>query len=330
VPGAREHAHRDIGGQATTAKDEAAMKTRQRPWTVVDVPDQHGRTAVVTGANSGIGFEAAAVLAQRGAVTVLACRDTGKAGRAAERLAAVSPGATVSVVRLDLASLDSVRAAAAQIADSHERIDLLINNAGLMMPPRGTTTDGFELQFGTNHLGHYALTGLLLGRMLTVPGSRVVTVSSNGHRTGRIDFADLQSERRYGRLSAYAQSKLANLMFTYELQRRLAAAGAQTIALAAHPGAAATELTRNLPGLHAANQALGAFFTQNAAMGALPTLRAATDPAATGGQYYGPSGIGQFRGYPVLVTSNGRSHDQGAQRRLWAESERLTGVTFPV
>jgi len=307
------------------------MKTRQGPWTVADVPDQQGRTAVVTGANSGIGFEAAAVLAQRGAVTVLACRDTGKAERAAARLSATAPQAKVSVVRLDLASLDSVRAAAEQIRASHELLDLLINNAGLMMPPRGTTADGFELQFGTNHLGHFALTGLLLDRLLTVPGSRVVTVSSNGHRAGRINFADLQSERRYGRMSAYAQSKLANLMFTYELERRLRAAGAATIALAAHPGSAGTDLVRHFPGvMQTVYSRAGGVFKQSAAMGALPTLRAATDPAARGGEYYGPGGFAQMTGYPVRVSSNGRSRDEQAQRRLWAESERLTGVTFPV
>ena len=306
------------------------MSVRQGPWTVADVPDQGGRTAVVTGANSGIGFEAATVLAQRGAHTVLACRDTGKAEAAAARMTAAAPGASVSVVRLDLASLDSIRAAADQLLAAHERIDLLINNAGLMWPAYGKTADGFELQFGTNHLGHFAFTGLLLAAMLPVPGSRVVTVSSNGHRAGRIDFADLQSERHYGRMSAYAQSKLANLMFTYELQRRLAAAGAPTAALAAHPGVAFTELTRNLPGvLQSTYPAVGGLFTQSAAMGALPTLRAATDPAAAGGEYFGPAGLAQVKGYPVRVSSTARSRDQAAQQRLWAESERLTGVTYP-
>ena len=259
------------------------MSVRQGPWTAADVPDQSGRIAVVTGANSGIGFEAAAVLARRGAHTVLACRDAGKAEDAVARLSAAVPEASVSMVRLDLASLESVRAAADQILASHDRIDLLINNAGLMWPPYGKTTDGFELQFGTNHLGHFALTGLVLEAMLPVHGSRVVTVSSSGHRTGRINFADLQSERHYGRMAAYAQSKLANLMFTYELQRRMHAAGAPTAALAAHPGVAFTELTRNLPGvIQATYPAIGGLFTQSAAMGALPTLRAATDPAEIG------------------------------------------------
>ena len=307
------------------------MSVKQGPWTAADVPDQSGRTAVVTGANSGIGFEAAATLARRGARTVLACRDTGKAEAAAARISAAAPGASVPVVRLDLASLDSIRAAADQILATCGQIDLLINNAGLMWPPYGKTADGFELQFGTNHLGHFALTGLVLEAMLPVPGSRVVTVSSNGHRTGRIDFADLQSERHYGRMAAYAQSKLANLMFTYELQRRLHAAGAPTAALAAHPGVAFTELTRNLPGvIKSAYPAIGGLFSQSAAMGALPTLRAATDPAAAGGEYYGPGGLVQAKGYPVRVSSNAKSRDRAAQRRLWAESQRLTGVTYPV
>ena len=306
-----------------------ATKTRPGPWTAADVPGQEGRTVVVTGANTGIGVEAAAVLAQRGAVTILACRDTAEAERAAARLAPA--GANVSVVRLDLASLESVRAAAAQIRAGHPRLDLLINNAGVMMPPRGTTADGFELQFGTNHLGHFALTGLLLEAMLAVPGSRVVTVSSHGHRAGRINFADLQSERRYGRMTAYAQSKLANLMFTYELEHRLKAAGAPTIAVAAHPGSTGTELVRHLPGLlQTAYAATGQLGKQSASMGALPTLRAATDPAAAGGQYYGPGGLAQVKGYPVRVSSTARSRDERAQRSLWAESERLTGVTYPV
>jgi NAD(P)-dependent dehydrogenase (short-subunit alcohol dehydrogenase family) len=298
---------------------------------VADVPAQGGRTAVVTGANSGIGFEAAAVLAQRGARPVLACRDTARGEAAAARIAQAAPGASICVVPLDLAALDSVRAAAGQILATCQKVDLLINNAGVMWPAYGTTADGFELQFGTNHLGHFALTGLLLEAMLPVPGSRVVTVSSTGHRVGRIRFTDLQSERHYGRMAAYAQSKLANLMFTYELQRRLAAAGAPTAALAAHPGVAFTELTRHLPGvLQAAYPAVGGLFTQSAAMGALPTLRAATDPAAAGGEYYGPAGLAQAKGYPVRVSSTARSRDRAAQERLWAESERLTGVSYPV
>jgi len=297
----------------------------------MDVPSQAGRTAVVTGATSGIGFEAATVLAQRGTAMVLACRDPQRGKDAADRITAAAPGASVTVVRLDLASLASVTEAAQEIRAGHERLDLLINNAGVMFPPYSATADGFELQFGTNHLGHFALTGLLLDRLLTVPGSRVVTVSSNMHKVGRIDFADLASQRRCRRVAAYAQSKLANLMFSYELQRRLAAAGVPTAALAAHPGTARTSLTRHLPaGLELGNRTFGRPFAQSAAMGALPTLRAATDPAARGGQYYGPGGWLEMMGYPRLVSGTARARDSQAQRRLWQESEGLTGVIFGV
>ena len=297
-------------------------------WTSDDVPGQRGRLAVVTGANTGLGFEAARVLAARGASVVLAVRDTDKGKAAAARIAGTAPGANVTVQPLDLTCLDSIRAAAGELRARHPRIDLLINNAGVMFPPKQTTPDGFELQFGTNHLGHFALTGLLLEQMLPVPGSRVVTVSSTAHRIrARINFGDLQGERSYSRVGAYSQSKLANLMFTYELQRRLSSA-ATTIAVAAHPGLAATELTRHTP-------AIAAFFyarviSQNPARGALPVLRAATDPGVAGGQYYGPRGLFGTRGYPELARSSGQSRDAAIQRRLWAVSEELTGVTFPV
>ena len=300
-------------------------------WAEADVPGQSGRAVVVTGANSGIGFEAARVLAQRGASVVLACRDMGRAEDACAQILASAPGAAVTTVALDLASLASVKAAAQEITARHDRLDLLINNAGVMMAPYATTADGFELQFGTNHLGHFALTGLLLDRLLPVAGSRVVTVASNVHRAGRLSFDDLQSRHRYRRMAAYAQSKLANLLFTYELQRRLAAAGAATGALAAHPGTAMTDLTRYLPQvLQAGYGMFGRLFAQSPAMGALPTLRAATDPGARGGEYYGPGGWMQSKGYPQRVESSARSHGEQAQHRLWQESERLTGVTFPL
>jgi NAD(P)-dependent dehydrogenase (short-subunit alcohol dehydrogenase family) len=295
-------------------------------WTTDDVPGQQGRLAVVTGANTGLGFETAQALAARGASVVLAVRNVEKGKQAADRIAAGAPGATVTVQELDLSSLDSVRAAAAELRAGHPRIDLLICNAGVMYPPKQTTKDGFELQFGTNHLGHFALTGLLLEQLLPVPGSRVVTVSSVGHRMqARINFDDLQWERSYSRVRAYGQSKLANLMFTYELQRRLSGAGT-TIAVAAHPGFAATELMRHTP----VAAVVTPLFSQDAAMGALPVLRAATDPSVLGGQYYGPGGFLGLRGYPKLAASSRRSHDEAVQRRLWAVSEELTGVTFPV
>ncbi len=306
-----------------------------RKWTAEDVPDQGGRTVVITGANSGIGLEAAKVLAAHGARVVLAGRDRGRTVRAAEEVTAAAAGEQAETAELDLASLESVRAAAADIRGRFPRLDLLINNAGIMFTPHGLTKDGFELQFGTNHLGHFALTGLLLPALLEVPGSRVVTVSSNGHRGGRINFDDLMRTRHYSRYTAYGQSKLANLMFTYELQRRLSAAGAQTIATAAHPGTARTQLTRHMSPLASASMGdrfhvLNSWWVQDAAMGALPTLRAATDPAATGGAYYGPDGLLQLTGYPVLVRSSGRSQNGEAQRRLWAESEKLTQVSYPV
>jgi len=297
-------------------------------WTSDDVPGQHGRLAVVTGANTGLGFETAQVLAARGASVVLAVRDAEKGKAAAARIAGTAPGANVTVQPLDLTSLDSIRAAAAELRARHPRIDLLINNAGVMFPPKQTTDDGFELQLGTNHLGHFALTGLLLEQMLPVPGSRVVTVSSLAHRRrARINFDDLQGERSYRRVAAYSQSKLANLMFTYELQHRLSGAGT-TIAVAAHPGLAGTELTRNSP-------PIAAFFyarviSQKAAMGALPTLRAATDPGVLGGQYYGPGRLFGARGYPKLAQPSRQSRDTAIQRRLWTVSEELTRVTFPV
>jgi NAD(P)-dependent dehydrogenase (short-subunit alcohol dehydrogenase family) len=298
-------------------------------WTTADIPDQTGRTAVITGANTGLGYETAAVLAAKGAHVVLAVRNLEKGKEAARGIEQATPDAQVQLQELDLTSLESIREAAEELRTKHDQIDLLINNAGVMMTPKSTTKDGFELQFGTNHLGHFAFTGLLIDRVLAVPGSRVVTVSSTGHRFARrIRFDDLQWEHDYSRVGAYGQAKLANLMFTYELQRRLI--GTNTIAAAAHPGGSNTELMRNLP---AAIRGVGALLTplfQGPDMGALPTLRAATDPGVLGGQYFGPDGFAEQRGYPKIVRSTAASHDAVAQRRLWAVSEELTGVTFPI
>ena len=306
-----------------------------RKWVEADVPDQSGRVVVVTGSNTGIGYHTAAVLAYRGAHVVLAVRNLEKGNTALSRIVAASPGADVTLQALDLSSLDSVRTAADALRSAYPRIDLLINNAGVMYTPKQVTKDGFEMQFGTNHLGHFALTGLLLDHLLPVRGSRVVTVSSMGHRIrASIHFDDLQWERHYDRIAAYGQSKLANLLFTYELQRRLSArpgADKSTIAVAAHPGTSNTELTRNLPAIiRPAASLLGPILFQSSHMGALPTLRAATDPAVRGGQYYGPDGFAEQRGHPKLVNSSAQSHDEDLQRRLWAVSEELTGVTFPV
>jgi NAD(P)-dependent dehydrogenase (short-subunit alcohol dehydrogenase family) len=258
---------------------------------------------------------------------VLAVRNLDKGKDAISRIVAQSPQADVALQELDLTSLESTRAAAEQLRANHDRIDLLVNNAGVMYTPKSTTKDGFELQFGTNHLGHFAFTGLLLDRLLPVAGSRIVTVSSIGHRIiADIHFDDLQWERSYNRVAAYGQSKLSNLLFTYELQRRLASHGT-TIAAAAHPGGSSTELARDLPSVIARPFEL---VSQDAAMGALPTLRAATDPAVTGGQYYGPGGFAGMRGYPKVVASSKKSHDADRQRRLWTVSEELTGVSYPV
>jgi NAD(P)-dependent dehydrogenase (short-subunit alcohol dehydrogenase family) len=310
------------------------MTTR---WTAADVPDQSGRTVVVTGASGGLGLEAARVLARCGAEVILACRDVGKAERAAGliRAEADRPKPEPRIVRLDLASLSSVREAAAQIRSACPRLDLLINNAGVMaVPTRQLSADGFELTFAVNHLGHFALTGLVLDRLLETPGSRIVTVSSIGHRmgSGTMHFDDLQFSANYQPWHAYWQSKLANLLFTYELQARLAAAGAQTIALAAHPGNARTDLWRHSrldrtlykPAL----SWLTFWFAQSAATGALATLRAAADPDARGGDYYGPPGRLQYTGHPARVGSTEASHDPAARRRLWETSEELTGVRY--
>ena len=293
-------------------------------WTVVDIPDQTGRTAVVTGSNTGLGYETATALAARGARVVIAVRNLDKGKAAADLISRANPGSDVSVQELDLTSLASIAAASDELHAKHDHIDLLINNAGVMMTPKSTTKDGFELQFGTNHLGHFAFTGRLFDRLLATPLSRIVTVSSVGHRMGRIRFDDLQSEKRYSRFGAYGQSKLANLLFTYELQRRLA--GTDTVALAAHPGGSASELSRHMPNLV---QLAFKPLEQSTEMGALPTLRAATDPGAAGGEYYGPGGFAELRGFPEAVDSNDRSHDDAVARRLWSVSEELTGVTFP-
>jgi NAD(P)-dependent dehydrogenase (short-subunit alcohol dehydrogenase family) len=308
---------------------------RAERWTAADVPGQSGRVAVVTGASGGIGLETALGLARRGAEVVLACRDMAKAEPAAERVRAAGTGGRVGVVRLDLASLASVREAAGEILATWPRLDLLINNAGVMTPPYQRTPDGFELTFATNHLGHFALTGLLLHRMLGTPGSRVVTVSSVGHWEGEMHFGDLQFERRYSGSRAYWQSKLANLLFTYELHARLTGAGAGTVALAAHPGVVRTELWRTSSPLERFlisrwMRAITFWAVQDAPRGALPTLRAAVDPGALGGQYYGPSGRKQYVGHPVLVESSARSHEVADARRLWAICEELTGVSYPI
>jgi NAD(P)-dependent dehydrogenase (short-subunit alcohol dehydrogenase family) len=298
------------------------------PWTAADIPDQHGRTIVVTGANSGLGFQTSLELARHGAHVVLACRNLDKGREAQERIAAQAPGASTELRALDLADLASVRAFAEALET--DRIDVLINNAGVMALPRRQTPQGFELQLGTNHLGHFALTGLLLDRI----GERVVTLSSGAHRMGKMNFDDLQGERRYFRWSAYGQAKLANLLFALELQRRLDQAGVDLLSVAAHPGYAATNLqlqssqmTGN-PLDRMVNRVLNATVAQSGAMGALPTLYAATVPDLPGGAYVGPDGVAEMRGHPQLTVPSARARDAGTAARLWDVSEELTGVRY--
>ncbi len=302
-------------------------------WTTNDIPDLSGRTVIITGATSGIGYEAALALAARGAETILAVRDTARGQACASRIRTAHGGAKVSVSALDLASLASVRAFAERTVASLPRLDLLLNNAGLgLQRTRAVTVDGFERQFGTNHLGHFALTGLLVPALLAAPAPRVVTIASVAHRRGRIDFDDLQTERPYDGRKAYGQSKLANLMFALELDRRAREANARLMSVAAHPGVSSTGFiaATGMPGMmvSVATLAIGVL-GQSAARGALPGLYAATMPDVNGGQYWGPDGLLEVRGNPALAQVSPQAQDRAVWQRLWSVSEELTGVTFP-
>ncbi len=298
-------------------------------WTLEQAPSMEGKVVVVTGANSGIGWEAAWMLAKKGATVVMACRDPGRATEAKERLLQKVPGATVEMLRLDLSSLASVREAAGELIQRHPKLYALINNAGVMALPYRKTEDGFEMQFGTNHLGHFALTGLLLPHI----DGRVVTVSSVMHRAGRIRFDDLNGEKSYSPWPFYGQSKLANLLFMSELDRRLRKAGSPVKSVACHPGYAATNLQTVAPKMNgssvmeAFNNLGNALLAQSAEMGATPTVFAATMPEVEGGDYCGPS-IVDVWGPPKKVGRNAASRDEVVASRLWEESERLTGVKF--
>jgi NAD(P)-dependent dehydrogenase (short-subunit alcohol dehydrogenase family) len=294
-------------------------------WTAADIPDQTGRIAVVTGSNAGLGLEIAAQLAGHGARVIMACRNLTKAeAAAAEIRSRVGADAELDVRKLDLSSLESVRAFAGELVAEGAALDLLVNNAGLMAVDHERTAEGFEMQLGVNHLGHFVLTAELLPLMVRNPGSRVASMASMGHRAGRMHFDDLMFEKRYHRWPPYFQSKLANLLFTAELQRRLASTGAQTIAVAAHPGGSHTDLGTEGSGI--TNWLGGAFMWmgQEPDRGALPMLRAATDPSVTGGQYYGPHLM--VMGRPVLETPSRNARNAGDARRLWAMSEELTGI----
>jgi NAD(P)-dependent dehydrogenase (short-subunit alcohol dehydrogenase family) len=297
-------------------------------WTATQIPDQTGRRALVTGANSGLGIVVAEELARSGAEVILACRDAGRGAAAAAAISKRVAGALVECRRLDLADLGSIREFADGLLADSRPLDLLVNNAGLMAPPRQLSADGFELQLATNHLGHFALTGLLLDRLVAAPAGRVVTVSSVLHRFGRIEFDDLQGAGHYSRWRAYGQSKLANLLFAFELDRRARAADLTLASLAAHPGYANTNLQSAAGGPLARVLALAnPFFAQSAAAGALPILCAAT-AALPGGSYVGPDGPGERRGYPRLVAAAPAAHDLATAARLWEVSEALTGVSY--
>jgi NAD(P)-dependent dehydrogenase (short-subunit alcohol dehydrogenase family) len=303
-------------------------------WTAADLPDLSGRVFVVTGGNSGLGLETARELSRKGAHVVIACRDGARGAAAVQDVKASVPKASVETMALDLANLASVRSFAADFQGRHRQLHGLCNNAGVMALPQRKTADGFEMQLGTNHLGHFALTGLLLETLLATPGARVVNVSSSAHRIGRIQFDDLHGERRYSKWPAYGQSKLANLLFTYELGRRAEKAGVDLVCAASHPGYAATNLQAVGPRME--GSALGErfmslgnrLFSQTAAKGALPTLYAAAAPGVRSGDYFGPDSPGELWGSPKKVRSSKQSHDTEVAAQLWQVSEETTGVRF--
>ncbi len=293
-------------------------------WTAENIPDLTGKVAIVTGANSGIGYETAKELAVHGAETIMACRSMNKGQEAIEAILKDHPAASVVLMHLDLADLEYVRQFAHDFMDKYDQLDILVNNAGVMaLPKRHETAQGFEVQFGTNHLGHFALTGLLMPLISKTPNSRVVTVSSAAHIIGRIRFDDLQLEQTYDPTAAYGQSKLANMLFTYQLHRLFERSGNDSISLAAHPGWTKTNLQRHSNLMMFLNQ----FFAQKTDVGALPTLYAATADDAGGGEYYGPRWL-QIWGTPVETSSSARSQDEDTARRLWQVSEELTGVKY--
>ncbi len=302
----------------------------ENKWTAENVPDLSGKVIIVTGANSGIGFEAAKEFVRNGAEIILACRNMEKARKALDRLKNEVPDAKIEVIQLDLASLKSIHKFAENFKKNYSRLNVLVNNAGIMAVPYRKTEDGFESQVGINHLGHFAMTGLLFDLLASTAGARVVNVSSNGHRMGKMDFNNFIYEdgRGYSRFGAYGRSKLANLLFTYELDRRFKMVNINAIAVAAHPGTSNTNLMRGW--YFQILKVFAYFFTQSAAMGALPLIRAAVDPDVKGSDYYGPGGRGERRGYPVRVESSEDSHNEEDAKKLWEISEKYTSVKFPI
>ncbi len=300
-------------------------------WTAADIPALAGKTALITGANSGIGYQAALELARHGAHVFLACRNAEKGAAALARLLAEAPGASAEVVLLDVSSIADVKRFAAGFLAAHPKLDLLINNAGVMaFPVRQVTAEGFERQFATNHLGHFALTGLLLPALLASPAPRVVTVASLAHRAGKIHFDDLQLEKKYKPWDAYGQSKLANILFARELARRTA--GTPLLSLPVHPGVSVTGIIDNGPGgkdlKMRVYKLIAPVLMQSDAAGALPTLYAATSPDARSGEYIGPDGFMEIKGAPVVVMPRKNALDEATGKRLWAVSEQLTGVAY--
>jgi NAD(P)-dependent dehydrogenase (short-subunit alcohol dehydrogenase family) len=296
---------------------------------ITKVPSQKGRIAIVTGANAGLGYETALALGKLNAKVIMACRNVAKAQSAKQAILAKVPQADLEVMELDLSSLKSVRAFAAAYLAKYDRLDLLINNAGIMVPPFSKTEDGFESQMGANYFGHFLLTGLLLPTLNKTPHARVVALSSKAHESGKIDFDNLHAEKSYSRMGAYSQSKLACLMFAYELERRLQAAGYKTLSVAAHPGVSNTELGKHIPRVaYFLLMPIFALMIHSPENATLPQLMAALDPDVKGGEYFGPTGFSEMKGKPGKVGSRPQSHDLAVAKKLWEVSEKLTGFTY--
>lgn len=305
---------------------------KNEKWSINDMPGLRGKLVIVTGGNSGLGFESVKAFAAKGAQVILAARSIKRGKSAKKKMLEDYPNSKINVMKLDLANLESIHYFVKHFKKQYRKLNILLNNAGIMMCPYGKTKDGFELQLGTNYLGHYTLTGLLLDYLIKTPKSRVVNVSSSAHKSGTMDFENLMFEKgKYTPMKSYGRSKLANLLFTYELQRRFKSAGLNCVSVAAHPGGANTNLARYLKKkliFRILMLAGEAFLTQSAAMGALPSIRACLDPNVAGGDYYGPSGFNEMKGYPVKVRSNEASHDKEDAKRLWEVSEKLTKIEY--
>jgi len=305
---------------------------KNEKWTTENIPDLSGKVIIVTGGNSGIGYESVKAFSEKGAQVILACRSIEKGESAKAEIMKNNPTGKIEVMTLDLMDLSSVKNFAAKFKEKYNRLDILLNNAGIMIPPYGLTKDGFESQIGTNHLGHFALSGLLIDLLIKTPKSRVVSTSSIAHKNGKMDFESFlfDNGNGYTPMKAYGRSKLANLLFIYELQRRFETKNIESIAVAAHPGVAQTNLTRYVEGkfYYRILKPLSSIFLQSPAIGALPQIRAAVDPNVKGGDYYGPDGFNEMKGSPVKVKSSPASYNIDDAKKLWEISEKLTGINF--